>query len=394
MKLFQRLLVAPAALGLLAPVVANANEVNLKEIANYSDIESIEIKSFDNNESSLNPLLAGGEGLMDDQDLGSEDSFSTTTTMDGSASFLIGAADNGPTETVQAQYVWDIDLDTSFTGDDKLEVGIAAGNDGADVGRGDALDFGEATADAVKVIDLNYTFPVGENITMQVGDSLKISKQFTSACTYSNLVDVLGDCGDSGAHGVSGDVTATGSYDFGNGFALAAGVAGDGGSNGIMTKAASDDFGVNGSYTSDTFGISVAYANSETSTKSYADGTGTPEYLPNTSYYGVHTSYTPEELPVSFSAGYGIASPEGTTVQSSQWMLGATVDDLGPGSLGVGMGTQGAIAQGAEELQVYEVHYTYPINDGMEAQFGYYILENAGVADSETGVVATTTFSF
>ena len=393
MKLFQRLLVAPAALGLLAPVVANANEVNLKEIANYSDIESIEIKSFDNNESSLNPLLAGGEGLMDDQDLGSEDSFSTTTTMDGSASFLIGAADNGPTETVQAQYVWDIDLDTSFTGDDKLEVGIAAGNTGADVGRGDALDFGEATADAVKVIDLNYTFPVGENITMQVGDSLKISKQFTSACTYSNLVDVLGDCGDSGAHGVSGDVTATGSYDFGNGFALAAGVAGDGGSNGIMTKAATDDFGVNGSYTSDTFGISVAYANSE-DTKLYADGTDTVEYLQNTSYYGVHTSYTPEELPVSFSAGYGIASPEGTTVQSSQWMLGATVDELGPGALGVGMGTQGAIAQGAEELQVYEVHYTYPINDGMEAQFGYYILENAGVADSETGVVATTTFSF
>ena len=68
MKLFQRLLVAPAALGLLAPVVANANEVNLNEIANYSDIESIEIKSFDNNESNLNPLLAGGEGLMDDHD--------------------------------------------------------------------------------------------------------------------------------------------------------------------------------------------------------------------------------------------------------------------------------------------------------------------------------------
>ena len=185
----------------------------------------------------------------------------------------------------------------------------------------------------------------------------------------------------------------TGSYDFGNGFALAAGVAGDGGSSGIMTKAATDQFGVNGSYTSDTFGLSVAYANSE-GTKLYADGTGTPEYLQNTSYYGVHTSYTPEELPVSFSAGYGLASPDGSSVQSSQWMLGATGDELGPGALGGGMGTQGAIAQGDEEKQVYEGHDTYPINDGMEAQFGYYILENAGVADSETGVVATTTFSF
>ena len=39
MKLFQRLLVAPAALGLLAPMTANANEVNLNEISNYSDID-------------------------------------------------------------------------------------------------------------------------------------------------------------------------------------------------------------------------------------------------------------------------------------------------------------------------------------------------------------------
>ena len=65
MKIFQRLLIAPAALGLLSPLAVNATEVNLNEIANYSDIESIELtNSFDNDESNLNPLLAGGEGLM------------------------------------------------------------------------------------------------------------------------------------------------------------------------------------------------------------------------------------------------------------------------------------------------------------------------------------------
>ena len=42
MKLFQRLLVAPAALGLLAPITANANEVNFNAISNYSDTESVE----------------------------------------------------------------------------------------------------------------------------------------------------------------------------------------------------------------------------------------------------------------------------------------------------------------------------------------------------------------
>ena len=59
MKLFQRLLVAPAALGLLAPISANATEVNLNDIANYSDIESIDFaNSFDSDDLSSNPLLA------------------------------------------------------------------------------------------------------------------------------------------------------------------------------------------------------------------------------------------------------------------------------------------------------------------------------------------------
>ena len=45
MKLFKSLLVAPAALGLLSPIAASASEVNLNDIANYSDQEEIEISS-------------------------------------------------------------------------------------------------------------------------------------------------------------------------------------------------------------------------------------------------------------------------------------------------------------------------------------------------------------
>ena len=66
MKLFQHLLVAPAALGLISPIVANATEINLNEISNYSDVESIElVNSFDSNEQNKSLLLAGGEGLAD-----------------------------------------------------------------------------------------------------------------------------------------------------------------------------------------------------------------------------------------------------------------------------------------------------------------------------------------
>ena len=133
MKLFQRLLVAPAALGLLSPLAANATEVNLNEISNYSDVESIELaNSFDNNESTNSPLLAGGEGLVDSFDGG----FSETTTASFSVDFAIGAVDcKGVTTTItdgdediQAIYGFQIDLNTSFTGEDSLDISIDAGN--------------------------------------------------------------------------------------------------------------------------------------------------------------------------------------------------------------------------------------------------------------------------
>ena len=67
MKLFQRLLVAPAALGFLAPLSANATEFNLKDISNYSDVGNIEFANSFNNveESTETKLIAGGEGLVD-----------------------------------------------------------------------------------------------------------------------------------------------------------------------------------------------------------------------------------------------------------------------------------------------------------------------------------------
>ena len=81
MKLFQKLLLAPTAIGLLAPIAANATEANLKDVSSYSqsDIE-ISQDSF-KSLSSNNPLLAGGEGLnqASNNDFDT-DSFSSTTT--------------------------------------------------------------------------------------------------------------------------------------------------------------------------------------------------------------------------------------------------------------------------------------------------------------------------
>jgi len=52
MKLFQRLLVAPAALGLLAPTVANATELNIDAITAYSQ-EKLDLDSNSHFHSNL-----------------------------------------------------------------------------------------------------------------------------------------------------------------------------------------------------------------------------------------------------------------------------------------------------------------------------------------------------
>ena len=135
MKLFKSLLVAPATLGLLAPVSAIASEVNLTEISNYSDVESVEFSnSFNNDDSTLNRLLAGGEGLVDDSSYAG--GFSDTTTASFSTDFYIGSEDtddgssvtDDTDDSIAAAYSFQIDLNTSFTGEDSLDISLDAGN--------------------------------------------------------------------------------------------------------------------------------------------------------------------------------------------------------------------------------------------------------------------------
>ena len=405
MKLFQRLLLAPAALGLLVPLASNASEVNLKDISNYSDVESIDFANSFNDRSELEPLIAGGEGMVNvnvnvnDHD---SDSFSSTTVMDGGAAFLIGAADGGSSEALTTEYVWDIDLDTSFTGEDNLEVGIAAGNSpGTDTGG--VLDFGEATSDALKVIDINYTFPVGENLTMKVGDSLKVSKSFDNACAYSGLTDELGHCGDHKAHQAGGDATVGGQYDFGNGFTIGAGISGEGGStDGLFSKEGTDVFGGNVAYSNDNYALSVAYATVEAAT---ATDNGVKKDLLDSVYWGVIGSYTFDDpTPLSsISVGYGTGTVDSSpqagqaniTTDSNSWFVGLGFDEVGPGSVGIAVGTDGLISDGTDEDMLYEAYYAFDINDSMSQTVGVYIQENnAAGSEDETGIVALTEFSF
>jgi hypothetical protein len=257
MKLFAKLLVAPAALGLLAPISASANELDLGGIENYSLIEEIETEEFSSSTFSNNLT---SEATLPSYELNNSfspleaGSFSETTVMSAAAQFAVAGASGdttlGDEEAVHAAYFFDIDLDTSFTGEDNLNVGLEAGNnpDTAVLGS-TGLVFGTAAGDGLNVVDVNYTRSFGD-LTVKVGDSLKISKSFDGACAYSGFHTTLSDCGTGSSAGVGGDVTLAGNYDLGNGFTLGGGISGTEGSTtkGLFTKESADLYAVQLAY--------------------------------------------------------------------------------------------------------------------------------------------------
>jgi len=395
MKLFKSLLVAPATLGLLAPLTATATEINFNAISNYSE-EEIEINSssFTNNSAS-NILLAGGEGMADSDNHDSE-SFSETTTASFSADFAIGAVEGkglstGVTdgdESVQFNYGFQIDLNTSFTGEDSLDISIDAGNGKAAatgvVGTPLAEFDLNGGSDALTVDGISYTFPVGDKMTVMVGDNTDGSAMFTTACAYGGPSNTLDDCGNVNAGITNGGAMAGASYDIGNGFTAAVGYAGP--ETGILTEGSADAFGANVAYDGGNYGVSLTYGVIES-------GVNENKYTALNGYYSLDNG-------ISLSAGYELGDIGGAaaTADESQAYFFGVNGEVGPGELGAAIGTAGSMTEVAgtitEEL-MYEAYYSYAVNDGMTVTPLIYVKEKATVGTpDETGVMVKTSFSF
>ena len=441
MKLFQKLIAAPAIVSLASGFAVNAAEINSTDLSDYSNSNNLvslgDFKSdtlfpgdwaydslkdltnspkFNGNSvtrleaaAELSNLIAGGEGLMNgaaigrlSDELGSElaimkgrvdglearvngleaGSFSETTTMSGEVGFLLGATDSATkaNDVVQFEYALGIDLDTSFTGEDNLNIGIVTGNGLTNVGADKTgLDWGESESDALVVNDLNYTFPVGA-WKVAVGDSMDASKTWPNACSMNNMVDNLGDCGAANSVDLSGNVSLSAATGFGDGWELGLGISGIAGktdttSTGLFTKEGTDLFGLALGYEADTFGFTVAYSDKDTA-----------------NYYGLVAYYSPEELPTTFSGGVEVGNPD-SGEDTTQWAFGISTD-VGEGTLSANIGTNGPIKDNAEEIYAYDLSYEYPLNDSMSITPFVYISETTGTTVDTTGAGAFVSFSF
>ena len=379
MKLFKQLLVAPAALGLLAPISVSASEVNFDAISSYSgDVLEVDSNSF-KPLPSKETLLSGGEGLVDSHD--HDGSFSETTTASFGVDMLLSAVDEGKTynadgsavtgnfEKLGFDYQMGIGLETSFTGEDSLSATIDIGNGSTAGASADGLNF-DSTGDQLTLDGLTYTFPVG-GATVMVGDNTDISAVYSGACAYSAFTDYMGNCGTGNSVGVGGNgATAAMSYAFDGGFTLAGGISST--PTSIMTEEGTDTFGIEAAYAGDSYAVSLAYTDAEATT-----------------YWGINGTYAFDFA--TLSAGLESADPDDSETATG-FMVGLSFAEVGPGSLDVGMGTTGNFADGDEEYYIYEASYAYPVNDGVTITPGVYVREQSG--DDQTGIAVKTSFSF
>ena len=359
MKLFKSLLVAPASLGLLAPMAATANEVTINDF-NAAEEIAVTNSRVDGLEARLNNFEAG--------------SFSETTTASFSVDTVLGAIDGASSETTSLDFQFNIGLSTSFTGEDSLDIAIDSGTSTASTLGG---KFGFDSGTSLKVDGVTYSFPVG-GATMVVGDATDISATFTGACAYSSFTDYTpDDCGTGNSLGVGGPTTrvaASLGYTFDSGFSLAGGVAS---SPTEILGDAQDVLGVEAAYNADTYGIAVAYVSDD-------GGTGT-----DTTYWGVNGYYTFDLASLSL----GLETSDNATDEKSGYFVGLSFPEVGPGSVNVAAATTGLFKDSETETLVYEASYSYPMNDGMTITPGVFIVEKDG-SDDETGVAVKASFAF
>ena len=408
MKLFQKLLLAPAALGLFAPVVANANESNFRDVTNYSqDTVEVSLDTF-KPLSSKNPLLAGGEGASSSQSSNDfdVDSFSATTIAQFTSNIALATIDGESNaganldQELALDYDWSVNLSTSFTGSDSLDVVIQGG----EAGRFPELDLTDAgtTDSRLQVDTVTYTNAVSDRVTafFASGNGTSGSNLYNTACVYGGVADTFSDCGVSSANIDEGLGTAAGlTFDFENGLTFALGYEGQGmtsGEVGLMSQNGADAVGGQVAYYGDSFGVSLSFANIDNHNDNNSNARASTGQTQST---GLNAFYQPDlvnfpSISVGFETKHDNSVTGTTTDDSSHYFIGLQWDEVGNGSLGAAIGSEAPTVENTDAQTMYELFYSYNYADGITLTPFYYSKDNTGTIESETGFGVKTEFSF
>ena len=411
MKLFKSLLVAPATLGLLAPMAATANEITINDF----------------NPAIDETLLAGGEGLVEVEDQSYDGGFSDSTVLDQTVVFTVGAAEHDHSashdpgnrnEAVAAQYTYTMNLNSSFTGDDNLYIRLKTGNGAgwmAEKDEGGYLSSTNGNTDAVKVDKIWYTFPVGDNGTAWIGP--KIENYYMHATTpslYSPTLKQFTLGGNAAAYGASTDSGLGYAHRFDNGVAISTNVvskqnksATATGTTGFLTEESKHSWATQIGYTQPNYAVSailnLKYNGWTDEYFSTANGYARP-YSSDSTNIGLRAWLRPDEsgsaIP-SISVGYDTSDVQkgAATVDSTNaWFAGFGWSDIfqGDDKIGLAIGQPQKREDETSDPFAWEAYYAFKANDNTEYRttiFGGQ--DRNGTADDDiAGVVFQTTFKF
>ena len=414
------MLVAGATLSLLAPIAAQSSDVvNLEEMNSYSrstkkNSSRLDSKTFINevNEDIAN-LKGRIDGLEVQQNEFQAGGFSDTTVMTGKAIFDIGGVDNSSgdlSEAVGFQYTWQMNLNTSFTGDDDLYVRLKTGN-ATDVFSsktyGTYLSSSNGYDDAIKIDKIWYSFPIGENNTIWVGP--KIENYYMHGATpsiYKPITKQFKLGGNGAAYGASTDSGVGWAYKADNGFSLSSNVVSkqNKSGKGFLTDEAKTNWSTQVAYTTDSYHLSLIGAakyNGWTDSY-YTTSLGKARPDGNSTNYGLRGYWRPDSEAQSvipeISAGYDISSVEGQDADTDAYFFGLTwKDTLAPDDkIGVAFGQPQTAETDTVTPFAWEAYYSYKVNDSVTvtpAIFG--ASDRTGTADVDiTGAIIETTFKF
>ena len=435
------MLVAGASLSLLVPIAAQAsNVVNLEEMNSYSRSKSKPVK-FDSNTfiNKVNDDTASLDSIKANEKKFEAGSFSDTTTFDGKAVLAIGATDganeltgaaDGTNEKLSAAYVYQVNLNTSFNGDDNLYVRLKAGDgwSGAftpvksvyHIEAKDTSAYGDDANAYFRVDKMWYTLPIGDsNFTLTAGPL--IENYYMLAATPSvykpGALKAFKLGGNGAAFGASTSTGAGLKFVADNGFAVSTTVNSKkaNSAGGLLTEEDQNKINTQVAYTGDNYHLSATYSrqkgwNSWSYYSTYDATSQASTLTVNSDSFALRGWWRPEETGTatpSISVGFDTMSFSGRSdiSEASGYFVGLNwADTFQPSDkIGIAVGqpikaTEAVTGATLSEVDpfLWEVYYSFRPNDSIEvtpAVFGGTDVYTDS-KDDIFGAVLTTTFKF
>ena len=428
------MLVASIATGFFAPIAAQASDsINLEAMNGYKISESSEtINDVKSSANSINEELSILKArilelearqlepeLTNDYEAGG---FSDTTTLDGKTVFTIGSVeteDDVLIGEVLASYTYQLNLNTSFNGDDNLYVRLKSGNHDSwsdtKSNYNTYLSAANGNDDVLEVDKIWYTTPITDNQTIWIGG--KIENYYmhgTTPSIYKPVLKAFTLGGNASAYGASTSPGAGWAYNADNGFAVSSNFTSQSGNTtGLLTDESKTSWATQLGYTQPQYSLSaIVNVKSNGWTDSYFRSAGNVRppmgvnddgdaiSTGNSTNIGLRGWWRPEStgtaLP-SISVGYDTSDTEDIT--TSAYFLGLTWQDIlsADDRIGLAFGQPQKVEDDPVDPFLFELYYDYKVNDSITvtpAVFGGTSNDGNDGHTDMTGYVINTTYKF